>query len=633
MTDPVQLDTLRKVLARVFPMQGVIVVGVGRGQGLADFRSASSLLVIDARAECLEALQKQSSDGPYCTAVQAVVAAQTGSAAFHVASKPDESGLIAPEALQSLWRNLTTRTTDEVEASTLPDLVARLELAADFRCNWLVVDCLPALPMLEGAGQLIDDVEVVELRCVRDEDIAPGQGASLGSAKDWLEPLGFRLVQESEESHPQLVKALFCRDLRKLGGRVGLLEQSIAELQASNDKNVRVHAKEKVALSAEREVLVQAKAAVDKLAAERQTQLEALTTEHKQLIATRDALANERGVLMTERDKLAKENQALAAERERLVKSLKAEAQASAEAQSSRLALQAQVDECLNELQRLKDEAQLGKTIQSLADQLSAQDAGLADQLAKQNAELVRLRKQLLSAVKQEVLNGTQQLEAFLDIQNFFKHGKHLPALHGWPVSPDFARYLIQLLEKNDYDLILEFGSGASTVIIAKTLAHLDRTRQGKPAALQIAFEHLEKYHDQTHADLESAGLAQSVELTLAPLQPYQPPNGNTYPYYACHEKLADVATRLSAMPIRTLLVVDGPPASTGQHARYPALPAVLAHLKGKCLDILLDDYARPDEREVGVLWEQDLEQLGYKLLSEKISMEKEALFISASPQ
>ncbi len=584
MTDPIQLDTLRQVLARVFPMQGVIVVGVGRGQGLADFRSASSLLLIDARAECIEALQRQSPDGAGSTAVQAVIAAQTGSAAFHVASKPDESGLIAPEALQALWRNLTTRTTEEVEASTLFDLVARLELAADFRCNWLVVDCLPALPVLDGAGQLIDDVEVLELRCVRDEDIAPGQGSSLGSAKDWLEPLGFRLVQEAEESHPQLVKALFCRDLRKLGGRVGLLEQSIAELQASNDENARVHAKEK-------------------------------------------------GALTTERDKLAKENQALAAERERLVKSLKAEAQASAEAQSSRLALQAQVDECLNELQRLKDEAQLGKTIQSLADQLSAQDAGLADQLAKQNAELVRLRKQLLSAVKQEVLNGTQQLEAFLDIQNFFKHGKHLPALHGWPVSPDFARYLIQLLEKNDYDLILEFGSGTSTVIIAKTLAHLDRTRQGKPAALQIAFEHLEKYHDQTSVDLESAGLAQSVELTLAPLQPYQPPNGKTYSYYACHEKLGDVATRLPATPIKILLVVDGPPASTGQHARYPAVPAVLAPLKDKCLDILLDDYARPDEKEVGVLWEQDLEQLGYKLRSEKISMEKEALFISATPQ
>ena len=682
MAEPVPLSTLREVLARVFPMEGVIVVGVGRGQGLADFGSAASMLLIDARAECVEALQKRSFDSPYCTAVQAVIAAQPRSAAFHIASKPDESGLIAPEALRPLWRNLTTHRTEEVEASTLPDLVARLELAADFRCSWLVVDCLPALPVLEGAGQLIDQVEVLELRCVRDEEFAPGQGVSLESVRDWLEPLGFRLVLEAEESHPHLVKAVFCRDLRKLGGRVGLLEQTIAELRASNDENVRVHVKEKVALSAERESLARAKAAAerlgaerqtqlealtaelqqvtsardalmkehgalsaerdalvlasaaaDKLAAERQTQLEALTNENKQLIATRDALANEKGGLTREIDKLAKEQRALRAECERLATSLSAEAQAQAEMLSARNALQEQLDECLSECQRRKDEAQLDKTIQGLADTLSAQNAELAEQLGKQNADLVRLRKQLLTAVKKEVLNGTQQLEAFLDIQNFFTHGEHLPLMHGWPVSPDFAHYLIQLLEKNDYDLILEFGSGSSTVIIARTLAHLGRTRPAKSAALQVAFEHLDKYHHQTRADLEGAGLANSVELTLAPLQPYQLPNGNTYLYYTCSDKLLDLATRLPTTPIRILLVVDGPPASTGQHARYPALPAVLAHLDGNNIDILLDDHARPDEKEVGALWEQDLEQLGYRFSSEKISTEKEALFITASPE
>lgn len=542
MTDHIPLATLRKVLSLVFPMQGVIVVGAGRGQGLEGYHSASTLMLIDARAECVEVLRKQSADWPGLIAVQAVIAGHSGSAEFHIASKPDESGLIAPEALQSLWRNLITRTREYVETSTLPELLGRLQLTADCRCNWLVVDCLPALPVLQGAGHLIDHVDVIEVRCVCHETIAVEQGASLASTKQWLEPFGFRLVHESEETLPLLRRAVFCRDSMKQDHKLVVLQETIDELQTSHDESLR------------------------------------------SLTAARDALEK-------------------------------------------------RLQETVVLLQRLQNEAQLGKDIQRLADQLSAQNAELSEQLAKQSADLGKLRKQLLTAIKQEILNGTQQLEAFLDIQNFFKHGKHLPALHGWPVSPDFARYLIQLLEKNDYDLILEFGSGASTVIIAKTLAHLDRTRQGKPAALQIAFEHLEKYHDQTHADLESAGLAQSVELTLDPLQPYQPPNGNTYPYYACHEKLADVATRLSAMPIRTLLVVDGPPASTGQHARYPALPAVLAHLKGQCLDILLDDYARPDEKEVGVLWEQDLEQLGYKLVSEKISMEKEALFISASPQ
>jgi hypothetical protein len=275
----------------------------------------------------------------------------------------------------------------------------------------------------------------------------------------------------------------------------------------------------------------------------------------------------------------------------------------------------------------------LSKNIEVLSDTLKQQKAELDAQLKKQNDALTDLRKHIDGRLKQEMLNATQQLEAFLDIQSFFNNGQHLPAMHGWPVSPDFARYLIQLLEKNHYDLVLEFGSGTSTVLIAKALAKLEREHQGKPAVVQVAFEHLEKYHAQTLADLESNGLAQSVQLTLAPLQPYQPPNGNTYSYYACHEKLADLSTRLPAPPINVLMVVDGPPGSTGKHARYPCLPVVLAHFKNTKIDILLDDYARNDEIEVGALWEKDFELIGYKVATEKISMEKDAFLISACPQ
>ena len=433
MAEPVLLSTLREVLARVFPMEGVIVVGVGRGQGLADFGSAASMLLIDARAECVEALHKQPSDAPNCTAVQAVIAAQTGSAAFHIASKPDESGLIAPEALRPLWRNLTTHRTEEVEASTLPDLVARLELAADFRCSWLVVDCLPALPVLEGAGQLIDQVEVLELRCVRNADIAPGQGASLGSAKHWLEPLGFRLLQEVEESHPELVKAVFCRDLRKLGGRVGLLEQAIAELQASNDENVRVHAKEKVALIAERHGLVkerqticaerdklaQAKAAADQLAAERQTQLEALSAERQQLTAARDSLTKEKAALTAERDRLVKEKQTLCAESETLVKFKAAADQLAAERQTQlealtaerqqltaardaltkeKAALMAERDRLVKEKQTLCAESEMLVQSKAAADELAAERQTELKALTAERQQLSEARDALAAA-------------------------------------------------------------------------------------------------------------------------------------------------------------------------------------------------------------------------------------------
>lgn len=273
----------------------------------------------------------------------------------------------------------------------------------------------------------------------------------------------------------------------------------------------------------------------------------------------------------------------------------------------------------------------LGSAMQGLAEQLQKQNAELSEQLKKQNTDLISMRKHLESAVKKEMLNATQQLEAFIGIQSFLQHGERLPGMHGWPVSPDFALYLIELLDSNDYDLILEFGSGTSTVLMAKTLARIGRKAPDKAATIQVAFEHLEQYHAQTLAHLQSAGLADAVQLTLAPLQPYHAPNGNTYAYYSCHEKLAELAKALPDSGLKILMVVDGPPGSTGKHARYPCLPAVLAHFHNKQIDILLDDYARIDEKEIGKIWLEELQHVGRQIVNKRISMEKDALLISAT--
>lgn len=275
----------------------------------------------------------------------------------------------------------------------------------------------------------------------------------------------------------------------------------------------------------------------------------------------------------------------------------------------------------------------LSSAMQHISEQLQKQNAALSEQIQKQNSDLIGVRKYLESTVKKEMLNATQQLEAFLGIQSFLNNGERLPGMHGWPISPDFALYLIELIDSNDYDLILEFGSGTSTVLIAKTLARIGRQNHGKSATLQIAFEHLEQYHAQTLTNLKQSELADAVQLVLAPLQPYQAPNGNTYSYYSCHTALKELAQRLPGKDVKVLMVVDGPPAATGQHARYPATPAVLAHLKGARIDILLDDYIRDDEKEIAQLWLKDIEVQGLSAQITTRKMEKDACLISILPE
>ena len=274
----------------------------------------------------------------------------------------------------------------------------------------------------------------------------------------------------------------------------------------------------------------------------------------------------------------------------------------------------------------------LQKTIEDLTLTLQTQKTDLDTQLKKQADDLIRVRKFLDSSLKKEVENATKQIEAAIGLQSYFATGD-LPTInterHSWPVTPDFALYLIGLLETNDYDLVIEFGSGISTVIIAKTLAKTAYRRQGKPPVAFTSFDHLDQYFNQTLVQLKQAGLNQAVQLHLCPLQPYTAPSGKTYPYYDCMPVLTSLAQQYNATGLRVLVVIDGPPAATGPHARYPAGTIVLGHFKGAQIDLLLDDYVRDDEKEIAQLWQSELTDAKLEFSTTICKLQKDACLIA----
>lgn len=240
------------------------------------------------------------------------------------------------------------------------------------------------------------------------------------------------------------------------------------------------------------------------------------------------------------------------------------------------------------------------------------------------------LAKALADAVAKQIANSTQQLESYLAIQHYMATGKRLPAFHGWPVSPDFGYLLIELIEEHQYDLVVEFGSGTSTVLIAQALAHV-KQRTGKPSQ-QVTFEHLENYHAKTQGLLNAAGLANKVQLVHAPLTQYSAPNGNTYSYYSCQDQLLQLA-QSSSNTSKILVVVDGPPAATGLHARYPAWPVLQAAFPNASIDYLLDDYIRLDEKQIASQWRKQADAAQQPHQTHHYNkLEKEAFLISMQP-
>jgi tetratricopeptide (TPR) repeat protein len=234
---------------------------------------------------------------------------------------------------------------------------------------------------------------------------------------------------------------------------------------------------------------------------------------------------------------------------------------------------------------------------------------------------------------KRNVENSMKQIEVCIRLQHYLGPDIILPDTHNWPISPDFGVLLINLVEQHGYQGIIEFGSGTSTLILAKAQERVAH-REGKLPPPLLSFDHLKEYRDKTQGLINQAGLTAHTNIVLAPLVEWLDARGDQYAYYACDEALQAFQKQLPHEECRLLVIVDGPPAATCRHARYPALPKVLETLgKNHRIDFLLDDYLRSEEQEVAARWLEILAAMDLPhARTEFNSLEKKACLIEVRP-
>lgn len=219
-------------------------------------------------------------------------------------------------------------------------------------------------------------------------------------------------------------------------------------------------------------------------------------------------------------------------------------------------------------------------------------------QIERTNDDLAALRKSLRR--EHDALRRDLQLDAiFLPLmqQQVFKDPTPIAALAtGWTVSPEFAWWLFQHVRTEQPKLVIELGSGLSTIVIASAL---DKNGGGR----LLAFEHEQVYLEKTAAHLRSQGLAERVDLVYAPLRTYRF-GDEEYRWYDIPWSILGIATTKHGVE---LVLVDGPPKATGAMARYPAHP-LLKKYYAPSVRILLDDAGREDEQQIAARWrEEDL--------------------------
>jgi predicted O-methyltransferase YrrM len=190
--------------------------------------------------------------------------------------------------------------------------------------------------------------------------------------------------------------------------------------------------------------------------------------------------------------------------------------------------------------------------------------------------------------IREENWQHYRQSEYFAQLISLMDFKAVIPGLRSWAASPDVLLTLVSISKKIKPKVVVDLGSGISTLVLAKT----------SPNAKIFSIDHLAEFAGKTNLLLEEHQIA-NVDLRVAPLSPH-PSGGDWYSVSA----FADIDQI-------DLLFIDGPPGSKDDKARHPVLAQCLSKLSPGAV-IVIDDAGRAGERELAEMFASALP--GYEL-------------------
>lgn len=325
--------------------------------------------------------------------------------------------------------------------------------------------------------------------------------------------------------------------------------------------------------------------------------------------------------------------------------------------------------------QKLKQEQDKNQQLQTEKTSLTDLETRLEQLFQQQKNQIQQATNALGQHVTKSFIDQRQHNHAVTGLYQYLDNGDQPLHFDAWAMSVDTLTYLIRQIEHTNYDVIIEFGSGTSTVVLAKAVAQrltserhsqikqndskklaykdiesasftdvaesqaatlLGRAEHDLPRQL-LSFEQDRNYLKQTQQALASHGVNQIVELVLAPLVPtrYSAQPAEEKPlFYDCEKHLERLARLFENRHARILVVVDGPASPKNNPLiREPALGTVLQYLAAHHLDVVLDDSHRSGERQVLEHWKELCEQRGLSYQAHDLDVVKGATWVMVRPE
>lgn len=256
----------------------------------------------------------------------------------------------------------------------------------------------------------------------------------------------------------------------------------------------------------------------------------------------------------------------------------------------------------------------IGQSLPSLRDELHSHIEGVENRLLPRVQTMVEgaVAEKLRSSAKDggalQRLVRTESMTLFTLLESLDKIHQQLdldgvlPPFGGWAIRPDLGDMLVELVLEGGREGIVDLGSGISTILLAAATSSVGRGHV-------VSVDHLPAYAEVTREHLARLGLTEWATVHVAPLVPTEV-GDETYSWY--DHTVVDWPDQID------LLLVDGPPGTTGAYARYPAVPVLRGRL-AKDAVVLLDDARRPGEQAIGARWSEQLEGSSSDLLEHAV--------------
>jgi len=198
----------------------------------------------------------------------------------------------------------------------------------------------------------------------------------------------------------------------------------------------------------------------------------------------------------------------------------------------------------------------------------------LHSKVSKSSAAISRDIAKLMIDNKKSSMTAYRQTQALIQLTQLLDFKSPIPPTRSWAASPDLLLTITEIVRKYRPGLVVELGSGVSTLVAAKA-----------GARKVVSIDNSDEFGGKTISLLKDHKV-RGVDVRIAPLQPY----ANGFIWYD--------TSMIKDLKKIDLLIIDGPPGSKNPEARYPALAEFKDKLSAKAV-IIIDDVHRDGERKL----------------------------------